>query len=59
MVKTRYTTVETVHLAEVGPVGPDGNEVRTSLVYDNAMPTARFSQADCALDSLIDGLDEL
>lgn len=59
MVKTHCTTVETAYLAEVGSMDPDGNEVPTSLVYDNVMPAARFSQADCALDSLIDRLDKM
>jgi hypothetical protein len=59
MVKTRYTKVETAHLAEVGPKGPDGEEIPTSLAYANVMPAARFLQKDCALDTLIDGLDRM
>jgi hypothetical protein len=57
MVKMRYTGVDIVHLAEVGPIGADGEEIPTSLVYENVMPAARFSQKDCALDALIDGMD--
>lgn len=59
MVKTRYTGVDTTHLAEVGPMGPDGEEIPTSIVYENVMPAAWFSQKDCALDTLIDGLDQV
>ena len=59
MVKTRYTKVKTEHLAEVGPVGADGKDVPRSLVYDDVMATARFSQRDYSLKSLIDGLDEV
>ena len=33
MVKTRYTKADPNHMAEVGPVGPDGKEIHVSLVY--------------------------
>ena len=33
MVKTRYTKADPNHMAEVGPVGPDGKEIPVSLVY--------------------------
>ena len=33
MVKTRYTKADPNHMAEVGPVGPDGKESLVSLVY--------------------------
>jgi hypothetical protein len=59
MVKTRYTSVDMTYLAEVGPLWPDGDEIPTSLAYESVMPTARFSQKDCALDTLIDGLDRV
>ena len=59
MVKTRYTDVDTTHLAEVGPMGPDREEIRTVPVYENVMSAARFSQKDCTLDVLIDGLDQV
>jgi hypothetical protein len=58
MVKTRFTKLEPERLARVGPVGPDGQEVPVHLVYDQVMPAARLSQADCALDTIIDGLDQ-
>lgn len=57
MVKSLFTKEKPEHLAEVGPVGVDGKEVPLHLVYDQVMPVARISQQDCALDSLIDGLD--
>ena len=34
MVKMRYTKADPNHMAEVGPVGPDGKEIPVSLVYD-------------------------
>ena len=34
MEKTRYTKADPNHMAEVGPVGPDGKEIPVSLVYD-------------------------
>ena len=58
MVKTRFTKLEPEHMARVGPMGPDGQEIPLSLVYDQVMPAARYSQQDCALDSLIDGIDK-
>ena len=33
MVKTRYTKADPNHMAEVGPIGPDGKEIPVSLVY--------------------------
>ena len=33
MVKTRYKKADPNHMAEVGPVGPDGKEIPVSLVY--------------------------
>ena len=59
MVKTWYTGVDTTHLDEVGPMGPNGEEIPTSLVYENVMPAARFSQKECTLDVLINGLDQV
>ena len=58
MIKTRFIKLELEHLARVGPVGPDGQEVPVHLVYDQVMPAARLSQADCALETIIDGLDQ-
>ena len=34
MVNTRYTKLDPNHMAEVGPAGPDGQEIPVSLVYD-------------------------
>ena len=33
MVKTRYTKADPNHMAEVGPIGPDGKEIPVSLAY--------------------------
>ena len=44
--------------AEVGPVGPDGQEILVSLVYDQVALAAKYSQQDCKLDSLLDGIEE-
>ena len=45
-------------MAEVGPVGPDGKEIPVSLVYDQVELAAKYSQQDCRLDSLLDGIKE-
>ena len=45
-------------MAEVGPVGPDGKEIPVSLVYDQVELAANYSQQDCRLDSLLDGIEE-
>ena len=58
MVKTRYTKADLNHMAEVGPVGPDGKEIPVSLVYDQVELAAKYSQQDCRLDSLLDGIEE-
>ena len=43
MVKTRYTKLDPNHMARVGPVGPDGNEIPVSLVYDQVGLAAKYS----------------
>ena len=58
MVKTRYKKVDPNHMAEVGPVGPDGKEIPVSLMYSQVELAAKFSQQDCKLDSLLDGIEE-
>ena len=58
MVKTRYTKVDPNHMAPVGPVGSDGKEIPVSLVYDKVGLAAKYSQHDCRLDSLLDGIEE-
>ena len=58
MVKTWYTRLYPNHKARVGPRGPDGQEILVSLVYDQVKTVAKFSQQDCKLDSLIDGIDK-
>ena len=58
MVKTRYTKADPNHMAEVGPVGPDGKEIPVSLVYDQVELATKYSQQDCRLDSLLDGIEE-
>ena len=57
MIKNRYIGLNPEHMARVGPVGPDGQEVPLHLVYDQVMPAACLSWEDCALDALIDNLD--
>ena len=34
MVNTQFTKLDPVHMARVGPVGPDSQEIPLSLVYD-------------------------
>ena len=58
MVKTRYKKADPNHMAEVGPVGPDGKEIHVSLVYVQVELAAKFSQQDYKLDSLLDGIEE-
>ena len=45
-------------MAEVGPAGPDGQEIPVSLVYDQIALATKYSQQDCKLDSLLDGIEE-
>ena len=58
MVKTRYMKADPNHMAEVGPVGPDGKEIPVSLMYGQVELAAKYSQHDCKLDSLLDGIEE-
>ena len=58
MVKTRYTKLDPNHMAEVGPAGPDGQEIPVSLVYDQVALATKYSQLDCKLDSMLDGIEE-
>ena len=58
MVKTRYTKADPNHMAEVGPAGPDGKEILVSLMYGQVELAAKYSQQDCKLDSLSDGIEE-
>ena len=45
-------------MAWVRPQGPDELEIPISLVYDQVKIAAKFSQQDCKLESLIDGIDK-
>ena len=58
MVKTRYTKADPNHMAEVGPVGPDGKEIPMSLMYGQVELVVKYSQQDCKLASLLDGIEE-
>ena len=58
MVKMRYTKADPNHMAEVGPVGPDGKEIPISLVYEQVELAAKYSQQDCRLDHMLDGIEE-
>jgi len=58
MVKTRYKKADPNHMAEVGPLGPDGKEIPVSLVYGQVELAAKYSQRDCKLDSLLNGIEE-
>ena len=58
MVKTRYTKADPNHMAEVSPMGPDGKETPVSLVYGQVELAAKYSQQDCKLDRLLDGIVE-
>ena len=58
MVKTWYTKADPNHMAEVGPMGPDGKEIPVSLVYGQVELAAKYSQQDCKLDNQLDGIEE-
>ena len=58
MVKTWYTKADPNHMAEVGPMGPDGKEIPVSLVYGQVELATKYSQQDCWLDHLLDGIEE-
>ena len=58
MVKTRYTRLDPNHMGHVGPRGSDGQEIPPHLVYDQVETAAKFSQQDCKLDSLIEGIEK-
>ena len=58
MVNTRYTKADPNHMAEVGPIGPDGKEIPVSLAYGKVELAAKYSQQDCKLDCLLDGIEE-
>ena len=45
-------------MALVGPMGSDGKEILVSLVYDQVGLAAKYSQQDCRLDHLLDGIEE-
>ena len=45
-------------MAEVGPIGPDGKEIPVSLAYGQVKLAAKYSQQDCKLDRLLDGIEE-
>ena len=57
MVKTRYTKLDPNRMARVGPLGPNGEEIPVSLVYDQVEVAAKYSQQDCKLDCLLDGIE--
>ena len=44
MVKTRYTKLDPNHMAEVGTTGLDGQKIPVSLVYDQVVLAAKYSQ---------------
>ena len=58
MVKTRYTKLDPNDMARAGPRRSDGQEILVSLVYDQVKIVTKFSQQDCKLDSLLDGIEE-
>ena len=58
MVKTHYTKLDPNHMARVGPVGPNGEEIPVSIVYDQVEVAAKYSHQDCKLDRLLDGVEE-
>lgn len=41
-------------VAEVGPKGPDGKEMKPNKNFEWVMPFARMTEKDCRLDKIID-----
>ena len=58
MVKTRYTKLDPNHMARVGLLGSNREEIPVSLVYDQVEVAAKYSQQDCKLDRLLDGIEK-
>ena len=58
MVKTRYTKLDPNHMARVGPLGSNGEEIPISLVYNQLEVVVKYSQQDCKFDSLLDGIEK-
>ena len=58
MVKTRYTKLDPNHMARVRPVGSNGEEIPISLVYDQVEVATKYSQQDCKLENVLDGIEE-
>ena len=58
MGKTHYTKLDPNHIARVGPVGPNGEEILVSIVYDQVEVATKYSQQDCKLDCLLEGVEE-
>ena len=44
MVKMRYTKLDPNHMARVGPLGSNGEEIPVSLVHDQVEVAARYFQ---------------
>ena len=58
MVEMRYTKLDPNHMARVGPLGSNGEEIPVSLVYDQVEVAAKYSQQDCKLQRHLDGVEE-
>ena len=58
MVKTRHAKAGPNHMAKVGPAGSNGQEIPVSLVYDQVALAAKYSQQDCKLHNMLDGIEE-
>ena len=46
MVKTRYTKLDPNHMARVGPLGSNGEEIPVSLVYDQVEVAAKYKDGE-------------
>ena len=53
-----YTKLDPNHMAHVGTVGLNGEEIPVSIVYGQVELAAKYSQQDCKLDNLWDGIEE-
>lgn len=44
-----YLSLDIRKVAEVGPKGPDGEEMKTDANFERVMEFARFTECDCCL----------
>jgi hypothetical protein len=56
MLQMHFLQQEIQYIAEVGPEGPNGEEMKSDFNFEKVIPFARITERDFRLDKLIDGL---